>query len=110
MMSEIPASLPKGLVSYARSPDFTPENLPAKLQAAHSIKPGTWALIHVLEGRLRYELEPPRQGMVTASAGETIVIEQDAPHHVAFVEPGRIFIEFFRAAHQPGDDAGGTVS
>ncbi|WP_347266080.1 DUF1971 domain-containing protein [Paracoccus sp. (in: a-proteobacteria)] len=95
-MSQIPATLPEGLVSYARSPDFTDENLPAKLQSAHRVKPGTWALIHVLEGRLHYELEPPRQGEVTAAAGERIVIEEDTPHHVAFVEPGRIFIEFFR--------------
>lgn len=98
-MSDIPASLPEGLESYARSPDFTPESLPAKLQSAHSVKPGTWGLIHVLEGRLRYELEPPRRGAVIAGAGETIVIEQDTPHHVSFVEPGRMFIEFFRAPH-----------
>ncbi|MGU3494826.1 DUF1971 domain-containing protein [Xanthobacteraceae bacterium A53D] len=96
-MYEIPKALPSGLEAYARSPDFTPATLPAKLQAAHSTKHGTWGVLHVLEGRVRFFLEPPHEGSVSIGAGETLVIEQQIPHRVAFEEPGRIFIEFHRA-------------
>lgn len=100
-MTTIPTRLPAGFEAYGRSPDFTPETLPARLQAAHSTKAGTWALLHVLEGKILYELEPPYAGEQLAAAGEKVVIEAQVPHHVTFLEPGRIFVEFYRLA-EPG--------
>lgn len=88
--------LPDGFESYGRSPDFTSDNLPAQLRSAHSTKPGTWGLIHVLEGKIRFQLEPPHQGEQVASSGETIVIESEVRHHVEFIEPGRFYVEFYR--------------
>jgi len=96
-MSSIPRELPPGLEAYGRSPDFTPDALPARLRSAHSTKAGTWGLLHVLEGRVRYQLEPPYEGACSAGAGETVVIEPEVPHHVEFVEDGRFFVEFHRA-------------
>lgn len=97
-MSTIPIELPAGLAAYGRSPDFTPDNLPARLQAAHATKAGTWGLLHVLEGKILFQLEPPFEGERLAAAGETIVIESKVPHHVKFVEAGRFFVEFYRSA------------
>lgn len=97
-MPSIPKALPPGLAAYGRSPDFTPDNLPARLQAAHSTKAGTWGLLHVIAGTVRYTLEPPREGEQIADVGENIVIEPGVLHHVAFVEPGRFFVEFYRSA------------
>lgn len=98
-MSGIPEALPAGVNAYGRSPDFTPESLPERLQAFHSTKAGVWGLIHVLEGSLHFRLEAPRKGERTASAGETIVIEPEVPHRVEFVGGGgRFFVEFYRAA------------
>lgn len=94
-MSDIPMALPAGVTAYSRTPDFTPENIPEKLRAAHSTKPGTWGLLHVLEGRLLYRLEAPRQGERHLAAGDTVVIEPTIRHHVAFIEPGRFFVEFY---------------
>lgn len=94
----IPDKLPDGLAAYARSPEFNSENLPAKLQAGHATKAGTWGVLHVLEGTLIYRLEPPRQEQRLVKAGETVVIESEVAHHVRFVEPGRMFIEFYRTA------------
>lgn len=96
-MSEIPKILPQGLQPYARSPEFTPETIPARLQSAHATKAGVWGLVHVLAGSVRYTLEPPRSGEVIVSAGETVVIEAQVEHHVAFVKPGRFYVEFWRA-------------
>lgn len=94
----IPLQIPAGFEAYGRSPDFTDETLPARLQAAHSTKAGTWGLLHVVEGEVLFQLEPPYQGERRARAGETIVIEAEVPHHVAFTEAGRIYIEFYRKA------------
>ncbi|HTM77829.1 MAG TPA: DUF1971 domain-containing protein [Devosia sp.] len=96
-MNPIPDAVPAGFAAYARSPDFTPDNLPAKLQAAHTTKAGTWAMLHVLEGQVLYELEPPRSGQRLVGAGWHVVIEAQVFHHVRFIEPGRFFVEFFRS-------------
>ena len=51
----------------------------------------------MLAGSVRYTLEPPREGEVVVSTGQTVVIEAQVEHHVAFVEPGRFYVEFWRA-------------
>lgn len=99
----IPHALPDGFHAYARSPDFTQASLPARLQAAHTTKAGTWGLLHVLEGSIIYRLEPRGSGERLVVAGQNIVIQDQVPHHVAFVTPGRIYIEFYRKT-----DAGGS--
>lgn len=45
-------NLPQGLHAYRRTPEFTETTIPKTLLSAHTTKQGTWALIHVLEGRL----------------------------------------------------------
>ncbi len=97
-MMTIPLHIPAGFEAYGRSPEFTPETLPARLQSAHSTKAGTWGLLHVLEGEVLFQLEPPYRGERRARAGETIVIEAEVPHHVVFTDAGRIYIEFYRKA------------
>lgn len=97
-MTSIPPRLPHGYELYARSPDFTPENLPDRLRAAHATKPGVWGLLRVTEGAVRFELEPPRSGHVVAHAGQCVVIETDVRHHVSFTEAGRFHVEFYRAS------------
>lgn len=97
-MTDIPAKLPHNAEAYGRSPDFTFDNLPDKLRSAHSTKAGTWGLLHVLEGKIRFELEPPKTGTREAVPSETIVIEPEVLHHVELLEPGRFFIEFYRCS------------
>lgn len=94
-----PDALPEGLVAQRRTNEFNERTLPSGLQRDHSTKPGTWALIHVLEGRLRYcvpfwdydeVLEPGRPGII-------------APEVLHFVEPQgavRMFIEFYGQPEQ----------
>jgi tellurite resistance-related uncharacterized protein len=92
----LPPELPADVVSYSRTPDFTPETLPKAFKSAHTTKSGVWGLIHVLDGRLSYHLEPPHEGSKLVSAGETALIPPNIPHRVAFVEGGRFFVEFFK--------------
>lgn len=97
-----PGSLPPGLRAYRRTGEFSEETLPAGLRKAHSTKPGVWALIHVLEGRLRYCV-PAWNHDEVIEAGSAGVVAPEVAH---FVEPQgrvRLFVEFHAAVEeQPG--------
>ena len=92
-------SLPPGLAAYRRTPVFTETTLPAGLRHRHQTKPGVWALITVLEGRLRLrrlasgaasDLDPAAPG----------VIAPEEPHEVEPLGPVRFFVEFHAAPTQ----------
>jgi tellurite resistance-related uncharacterized protein len=92
-------TLPPKLQPYRRTPEFTEATVPPALLKAHTTKDGTWALIHVLEGRLRYRIEDPRR-----LAAETILTPETAPgvveptilHSVEPLGAVRFFVEFHR--------------
>lgn len=48
--------------------------------------------------KVLYSLEPPQHGEQLAAAGDSVVIAPGVLHHVAFVESGRFYVEFYRAA------------
>ena len=83
---------------------FTPDNLPAALRAAHTTKAGTWGLLTVHSGVLRYALDDPPHTEVVLAAGQRVLIAPQVRHHVAFELPGSFQITFCRA--EPGDGNG----
>ena len=95
--------LPHGLAPYRRTPDFTEATVPPALRADHDTKSGTWGLIHVAEGRLRYRITDLRR-----APAERILTPDDPPgvveptirHHVEPLGPVRFHVEFWRAADQ----------
>lgn len=95
-MTRIPEQVPDGFKAHGRSPDFVSDSLPAKLQSARTTKAGTWGLLHVPEGTLRFSLAVPHGDERIVGAGETVVIESEVPHRVAFLTPGRMFVEFYQ--------------
>jgi tellurite resistance-related uncharacterized protein len=74
-----PSTLPAGLTAYRRTATFTAETVPSALRTAHNTKAGSWGMIHVTEGGLRYRVEDPRR-----DAFETILTPQTSP---GVVEP-----------------------
>ena len=63
-------SMPESVAPYARTPEFTEQTIPEKLQQAHDTKQGVWGKIVVLEGRLRYRiLEPEVRSMSCLPSG-----------------------------------------
>lgn len=91
--------LPEGLESYKRTPDFTEATVPTGLLNDHSTKDGTWGLIHVEEGRLRYVVTDPRQPrteLILTSDDPPGVVEPTILHHVEALGPVRFYVEFLR--------------
>ena len=86
---------PPGLVAYSRSPEFDQDTLPAALQRDHNTKPGVWALIHVIEGKLLYRIhEPPSEAVLEPR--KPGVVRPEQIHEVHPLGPVRVFVEFFR--------------
>jgi tellurite resistance-related uncharacterized protein len=95
------SGLPAGLRAYRRTPVFDQASLPAGLRREHRTKPGVWALIHVLEGRLLYRvLDPPGEQILTP--GTPGVVRPDEPHAVEPLGPVRFFVEFHAAEPPQG--------
>lgn len=74
-MSALP---PAGTEPYKRTPTFTEKTIPQGLLGDHSTKEGTWGLITVEEGQLRFMITDSRR-----PAAETIVV----PAEPGLVEP-----------------------
>jgi tellurite resistance-related uncharacterized protein len=91
------SGLPPGVEAYSRSPEFDQDTLPAALRKQHSTKPGTWALIHVLEGRLIYRIyEPPSETVL--EPGAPGVVRPEQLHEVEPASaPMRMYVEFYAA-------------
>ena len=95
-----PARLPEGLVAYRDTPIFTETTVPAALLSDHDTKPGTWGLIHVAEGRLRYRVTAPRRApldIVLTPGDPPGIVEPTIRHQVEPLGPVRFRVEFWRA-------------
>jgi tellurite methyltransferase len=88
--------IPAGYVVTRRTPEFTQDTVPSALLSAHETKGGAWALIHVLEGKLRYCIEAPAS-VTILEPGQPGVIQPQVPHHVEPIGPVRFYLEFCRA-------------
>jgi tellurite resistance-related uncharacterized protein len=91
--------LPEGLESYSRTGTFTGATLPEALRRDHSTKEGSWGLIRVEEGVLRYRVTDPRrihtELELTPETGPGVV-EPTILHHVEPLGPVRFHVEFLR--------------
>jgi tellurite resistance-related uncharacterized protein len=93
------AALPAGVAPYKRTPTFTEATVPAGLLHDHSTKEGTWGLIHVEAGRLRYLVtdptRPPEEAILAPDAPPGVV-EPLILHRVEPLGAARFHVEFLR--------------
>ncbi|MBO9518322.1 MAG: DUF1971 domain-containing protein [Porphyrobacter sp.] len=90
---------PEGLRSYKRTPTFTEENIPQNLLKDHSTKEGTWGLIHVEQGKLRYLVTDDRRTpmeLILTPEGEPGLVEPTILHRVEPLGPVRFHVEFLQ--------------
>lgn len=88
--------LPADFVAYRRTPVFDATSVPKALLSRHGTKPGVWALIHVLEGRLRYRLHEPFDEEQLLDASAPGVVLPGVEHDVTPLGDARFFVEFHR--------------
>jgi len=79
---------------YKTTQVFDEVNLPASLRREHRTKTGTWGVIRVLEGRLRYQLLDP-DSEVILDPGRPALIVPEQPHRVEPLDRVRMQVEFY---------------
>ena len=87
---------PQDFVSYQKTPVFEEDSIPKGLQSEHSTKPGVWAKLHILEGRLKYSILSPINKKITLDSTQEGVIVAEVPHYVEPEGTVRFYVEFFR--------------
>ena len=90
--------IPISAAAYKRTAEFTQSSIPTALTANHSTKAGVWGLIHVVEGQLRYVVEPPLACEQIVEPTRPAVIVPEVIHRVVPEWPVRFFVEFHRNA------------
>jgi len=91
--------LPDVVKAYRRTPDFDETNVPVALLRDHSTKQGTWGLLRVERGRLRYVVTDgrrPRYEVLLTPSSAPMVIEPTILHHVEPLGSVRFHVEFLR--------------
>jgi tellurite resistance-related uncharacterized protein len=94
--------LPSDVAPYKRTPVFDQDTVPAGLRHEHRTKPGVWALIQVVEGRLRYRIAGT-PGEQILSPGVNGVVQPEQRHEVEPIGKVRFFVEFYAREQQSGD-------
>ena len=79
---------------YKTTQVFDEVNLPASLRREHRTKTGTWGVIRVLEGRLRYQLLDPNSEVIL-DPGRPALIVPEQPHRVEPLDRVRMQVEFY---------------
>ncbi len=79
---------------YKATPIFDQSTLPEKLRKAHQTKVGTWGVIRVLEGSLRYVIEDTGDVHILTPACSGLVLPEQH-HHVEPIGDMRMRVEFY---------------
>lgn len=94
-----PLALPADLEAYRRTDPFTEASVPAALRRDHSTKAGSWGLIRVSAGRLRYRITDPRRvasETILTADGPPGIVEPTMLHYVEPDGPVTFHVEFLR--------------
>jgi len=90
-------NLPDHVEQYKQTPTFTEVTVPAGFLKEHSTKAGTWGLLTVASGSLKFtNTEPGYEEEFVIEAGKTATI---TPQHRHFIKPlGKVtfHLEFYR--------------
>ncbi|MBL8930409.1 MAG: DUF1971 domain-containing protein [Kineosporiaceae bacterium] len=93
-------ALPPGLEVVRVTPTFDENTVPAGLLAAHQVAAGVWGRLVVLAGTVRFVFE--HDGAThDLTAGDTVAIPPERPHHLELTGPVQLAVEFHRDRARP---------
>ena len=100
------AELPDGLVPKRTTASWDAESMPTALRRAHRVAAGTWGLLEVEQGEVRFQAQtaPPLDVIVTPGRAQPIPPELD--HHVDPGAGARFHVTFLVPAYEPADQGG----
>ena len=88
-------SLPDNVVAYKKTPEFDENSAPNGLLNNHQTKEGVWGKIILLEGRLLYTINEPKEEIYLDS-NNSGVVEPTVYHQVKPLGKVRFYVEFYR--------------
>jgi len=89
-------ALPSASVPYRTIGPFDELTLPAGLRAQHRLKDGTWGLLTLSEGSLRFVWDDEQGGADELTAPAASVVPPQVLHHVEGDGPFALTIAFYR--------------
>jgi tellurite resistance-related uncharacterized protein len=100
------AELPEGLQVVRTTSTWDATSMPPALRRDHRVASGTWGLLEVEAGEVRFraETDPPIDVVVTPDHPQPIPPELD--HHVEPHEGARFHVTFLVPRYEPSDDGG----
>lgn len=88
-------SLPDNVVAYKKTPEFDENSAPNGLLNNHQTKEGVWGKIILLEGKLLYTINEPKEE-IYLDANNFGVVEPTVYHQVKPLGKVRFYVEFYR--------------
>jgi tellurite resistance-related uncharacterized protein len=98
-MRENSTELPEGLVLTRTTPVFDNDTVPAGLLRAHRLANDVWGRLVVMSGVLGFVFDDDLGEAVTLTAGCTVTIPPERPHHVDLRGYSTFTIEFWKRDH-----------
>jgi tellurite methyltransferase len=95
--------IPDDFKAYRKTAEFNERTIPPSLRSEHSTKPGVWAKIQVIEGRLNYRIDA-LGARFELSPGVPGIVIPEARHHVESIGSVRFFVEFYKRPENHSDD------
>eukprot|EP00545_Synedropsis_sp_CCMP1620_P002389 CAMPEP_0119003896 /NCGR_PEP_ID=MMETSP1176-20130426/826_1 /TAXON_ID=265551 /ORGANISM="Synedropsis recta cf, Strain CCMP1620" /LENGTH=113 /DNA_ID=CAMNT_0006955539 /DNA_START=184 /DNA_END=525 /DNA_ORIENTATION=- len=99
-MQMLMKKLPSDVVKYSQVPQkgaFTANKIPKGLLKEHTTKAGTWGVINVSQGQLRYQINEPTESVHILDTDTRGIIEPQVKHHVAaLTDDVEFVVEFYR--------------
>lgn len=88
-------SLPDGVEAYKKTAIFDQKSLPEGFRKNHNTKQGVWAVIHVLEGKLRYVIADQSGEQILTPENKGIIFPEQI-HRVEAIGKVSFYVEFHR--------------
>ena len=86
--------IPDDFEAYRKTAEFNERTIPESLRKDHSTKPGVWAEIHVIDGKLIYRVDS-LGAKFELSPGAPGVVIPEIRHSIAPIGPVRFFVKFY---------------
>ena len=95
--------MPDDFKAYRKTAEFNERTVPQSLRRDHSTKPGVWAKIQVIEGKLNYRIDALGT-QFELSPGVAGIVIPEVRHHVEPAGSVRFFVEFYQKPVNDSED------